>query len=294
MSRELISACYELESPGLDFRLEEPMKRKASWHKATVAALLAVATAGLASGCATKNYVRKEVTTTAQGLSARIENTEHGIEALSNQTEELNSLNREHARQIDSLDSNLQQVDERAGYAMAVGEGAQHAAELNATQVLILGENFANRNQYRLLSEEYVRFAFDSASIEPSYHQLLDGMARRMLERPDAILVLEGRTDSSGNDSYNIRLGERRLEAVIRHLVVDQGVSIHRLYKMSFGEARPLAPNGSREGRAQNRSVVIQILEPQLGNPPEVSQDEIQDENRAAFIDEIISERRPD
>ena len=255
------------------------MKQKVNWHKATVAALLAVATAGFAGGCATKNYVRKEVTGTAQELSARIENTEHGIEALSHQTEELNSLNRKHARQIESLDGNLQQVDERAGYAMAVGEGAQHASERNATQVLILQENFANRNQYGLLSEEYVRFAFDSASIEPAHHQLLDDVAWRMLERPDVILVLEGRTDATGNDSYNIRLGERRLETVIRHLVVNQGVPIHRLYKMSFGEARPLASNGSGEGRALNRSVVIQILEPQLGNAqdenPAVSQDEI-------------------
>ena len=270
------------------------MKQQMNWHKATVVALLAVATASLASGCATKNYVRKEVTATAQDLSARIEDTEHGIEALSHQTEELHSLNREHARKITSLDGNLQQVDERAGYAMAVGEGAQHSADRNATQVLILEEDFANRNLYGLLSEEYVRFAFDSASIEPSYHSLLDDVARRMQERPDAILVLEGRTDSTGNNAYNIRLGERRLETVIRHLVVNKSVPIHRLYRMSFGEARPLAPNGSREGRSQNRSVVIQILEPQLGDPQNVSWNEMQGENRAAFIDEILSEPRMD
>ena len=270
------------------------MQHKASWRKATVAALMAVAVVGITSGCATKNYVRKEVTTTAQDLSARIENTEHGIEALANQTEELNSLNREHARQIESLDGNLQQVDERAGYAMAVGEGAQHAAERNATQVLILEESFANRNQYALLSEEYVRFAFDSASMEPLHHQLLDDVARRMLERPDAILVLEGRTDSTGNNAYNIRLGERRLETVIRYLVVDRSVPIHRLYRMSFGEARPLAPNDSREGRSLNRSVVIQLLEPQIGNAQNASRNEMQDENRAAFIDEILSEARTD
>ena len=264
MSRELISACYKLESPGLDFRLEEPMQRKASWRKATVAALMAVAAVVLTSGCATKNYVREEVTTSAQDLSVRIENTEHGIEALSSQTEELNSLNRERAQQIESLDGNLQQVDERSVIAVAVGEGAQRSADRNSTQVSLLGENFANRNQYGLLSEEYVRFPFDSASMDPSHHQLLDDVARRMLENPDVILVLEGRTDSTGNDSYNIRLGERRLETVIRYLVVDQGVPIHRLHKMSFGEARPVAPNNSGEGRAQNRSVVIQILEPQL------------------------------
>ena len=270
------------------------MQRIASWRTATVAALMAVSAVGITSGCATKNYVRKEITATAQDLSARIETTEHGIEALSNQTEELNSLNREHARKIESLDGNLQQVDERAGYAVAVGEGAQHSADRNSTQVLLLGKSFANRNQYGLVSEEYVRFPFDSTSMDPSHHQLLDDVARRMLERPDAILVLEGRTDSTGNDSYNIRLGERRLEAVIRYLVVDQSVSIHRLYRMSFGEARPLAPNGSMEGRAQNRSVVIQVLEPQPGNAQNVSRNEMQDENRAAFIDEIFSGPRTD
>ena len=81
---------------------------------------------------------------------------------------------------------------------------------------------------------------------------------------------------------------------MIRYLVVDQSVSIHRLYRMSFGEARPLAPNGSREGRSQNRSVVIQILEPQLGDPQNVSWNEMQGENRAAIIDEILSEPRMD
>ena len=262
------------------------MQPKASWRKVTVATLMAVAAVGLTSGCATKNYVRNEVTTTAQDLSARIDTTEHGIEALSNQTAELNSLNREQARKIESLDGNLQQVDERAGYAMAVGEGAQHSADRNSTQVLFLGANFANRNKYGLLSEEYVRFLFDSASIEPSHHPLLNDVARQMLEHRDVILVLEGRTDSTGNDSYNIRLGERRLESVIRYLVVDQGVPIHRLHKMSYGEARPVAPNNSREGRAQNRSVVIQLLEPQLGNPSEVSRDATQqDESSAVLMD---------
>ena len=73
---------------------------------------------------------------------------------------------------------------------------------------------------------------------------------------------MEGRTDSTGDDAYNIRLGEKRLEAVIRYLVVNQSVPMHKVYQMSYGKEHPLTENKTREDRAENRAVVMRVMGP--------------------------------
>jgi outer membrane protein OmpA-like peptidoglycan-associated protein len=107
-----------------------------------------------------------------------------------------------------------------------------------------------------------VPFKFDSATIESAHTASLDALAQEAKSNPDAILVLEGRTDATGDESYNIQLGDRRLESVILYLVVEQGVPMHQVHKMSFGAAQPVASNDTAEGRAQNRSVIIRVMGP--------------------------------
>ncbi|MGH9782598.1 MAG: OmpA family protein, partial [Terriglobia bacterium] len=115
---------------------------------------------------------------------------------------------------------------------------------------------------YTVLSQETVKFKFNDATLDESYMSILDQLAQRIKESPDAILVMEGRTDTTGDPAYNIRLGERRLETVLRYLVVNQDVPMHKVYQMSFGEDKPLNENKTREERAENRAVVIRVMGP--------------------------------
>jgi outer membrane protein OmpA-like peptidoglycan-associated protein len=253
------------------------MKTNLSFWKSVTVIGMAVVLAGVSSGCvATRRFTRSRVDEKAQELSARIETNEQSIENNTNQLqahtgqiEELNSVARDHTGKIITLDTGLQQVDQKSQQAMTVGQqamtvgqGAQGTADNAIVQVSSLGRKFDNRNNYVVLSEETVKFKFNNTTLDESYLSMLDQLAQRIKESPDAILVMEGRTDTTGDAAYNIRLGEQRLEAVLRHLVVKQDVPMHKVYQMSFGEDKPLNENKTREERAENRAVVLRIMGP--------------------------------
>ncbi|MBI2819894.1 MAG: OmpA family protein, partial [Acidobacteria bacterium] len=141
---------------------------------------------------------------------------------------------------------------------------AQSTANQAVGHVNRLDSEFQNRNNYGIVSEHSIRFAFGSATLSKDLASELDQIAQQTKSSPDAIVVLEGRTDSTGDPAYNIQLGEKRLDAVVRYLVVEQGVPMQQIYKMSFGEAKPVASNDTREGRAQNRAVIVRVMEPDL------------------------------
>jgi len=236
-------------------------------------ALVVIAVTGLVlvgTGCATKGFVRQETQKTATVLSARIDQNEKAIEetgeqvrSANSQISELSTLNKQNAQKIDSLSSEVQRVDGRAGQARSAADGAQQTADKANRQVTVLDERFANRNRMGMLLERTVYFQLGSARLESSYHQDLIEAARVAKENANAVVAVEGRTDESGDAPYNIRLGENRVEAVVRFLVVDQGVPMHKVYKMSFGEDQPLASNETREGRAKNRCAVVKVLAPE-------------------------------
>ena len=249
------------------------MKQQASFTTAAVLLVLALGTVGVTSGCATRKYVRTTVGTKATELSARIDADgnridEHGnkLEANSSQIQELGSVTRDHTGKIATLDNNVQQVDAKTQQAMNIGQGAQTTADKAVGEVSSLDQKFQNRNNYQALTEEKVLFPFNSAKIEDKYKQVLDGIAEKISANPDAILVMEGRTDATGDDTYNIQLGEKRADAVLHYLVVEKGIPIHRIYKVSFGEEKPVAENKSRSGRAENRAVVMRVMGPNLEN----------------------------
>ena len=72
---------------------------------------------------------------------------------------------------------------------------------------------------------------------------------------------IAGYTDSTGDEAYNQKLGEERAMAVRNYLAMKHNIGLNRLNVISYGESDPVADNKTREGRAQNRRVVIKILE---------------------------------
>jgi len=78
-------------------------------------------------------------------------------------------------------------------------------------------------------------------------------------ENKNVYLEIQGHTDSSGPDMYNLELGEARAEAV-RRFLSKQGIALNRMSTISYGEEDPVAKNTSRKGRAQNRRVVVVVL----------------------------------
>jgi peptidoglycan-associated lipoprotein len=230
------------------------------------ALLAVVATAGITTGCASRKYVRTQVGSSANEINAKMDekdkSLQNGVDQNGSQISELNGVTRENSQQISSLDNGLKSTDSKATQAMTVGQSAQSAATQAGNHVNTLDQEFQNRNHYTQLSENSVEFKFNSFTIDKDQFAALDEIASKLKSDPDAILVLEGRTDNAGDASYNIMLGEKRLDSVIRYLVVEQGVPMQQIYKTSFGKDHPVADNKTKEGRAQNRAVVIRMMGP--------------------------------
>ena len=68
-------------------------------------------------------------------------------------------------------------------------------------------------------------------------------------------------TDNAGSTEYNYSLGEKRAMAVRNYLSESGGIPLHAMNTISYGESRPVADNGTQEGRSMNRRVVVRVLE---------------------------------
>ena len=101
-----------------------------------------------------------------------------------------------------------------------------------------------------------VNFDFDKAKLTPAASGILDEAAAGLLKQSGVPYEVSGYTDTSGDETYNQGLSERRADAV-RDYLVGHGVPADQLKVVGYGEANPIADNGTREGRAINRRVEI-------------------------------------
>jgi len=102
-------------------------------------------------------------------------------------------------------------------------------------------------------------FDFDKTTIKPEGRQVLDQVASQAAQLNLETIIATGHTDSTGPAAYNQGLSERRANAVKTYLI-SQGVATDRIYVEGKGATQPIASNATREGRAQNRRVEIEVI----------------------------------
>jgi OOP family OmpA-OmpF porin len=102
-------------------------------------------------------------------------------------------------------------------------------------------------------------FDFNRAVIRPEGRAKLDALALQINQIALEVVIATGHTDSVGTEAYNIKLGQRRAQAVKAYLV-SKGVDKRRVYVESRGESQPVADNRTQEGRAKNRRVEIEVI----------------------------------
>lgn len=236
--------------------------------------VLLVTIATLSSGCiASRKFVRTEVKTSSDALNARIDTTNSQVGELKDGVARVDGrvtavdgrvsqLDTKTNERFEGVKTEVQAVDQKAAGAQSAAAGAKSTADQAVTGVTTLDEKFQNRNLYSVAQEKAILFKFDSAKLDPKYQTDLEDLSTALTQNPNAIILLEGRTDAKGDPDYNVKLGERRVDSVKRYLTVEKGIPVYRIHEISFGAAKPVAQNNSKEGREQNRAVVVQVLVP--------------------------------
>ena len=196
--------------------------------------LMAAVVVVLSAGCASRKYVRTE-------LAVAEDKTNERLEVIKAQVEDTQQSLAEQEERLNEASKTARDAFDRAIAAGKLAEGK------------FLYES--------VLSDDKVRFGFDQADLSPEAQQALDLFAQGLLQRNENVFVeIQGHTDSIGSEAYNLRLGERRAEAVRSYLNVKHGIALHRMAVISYGESEPIADNSSRDQRAQNRRVVLVVL----------------------------------
>ena len=194
------------------------------------------------AGCAKKSYVQREVgevNKKVDAVSAEVEKTQQRVQ--------------QNEVRIDAVDKSAQSgISEAKGSAQAAMTKAQEA-EKAAKGKLIYTVT---------LSNDKVRFPVNKAEISDEAKALIDEAVGPLVKENRGVwFEIEGHTDNTGDAAYNFRLGEERAMAVRDYIAKTHGIALNRLNVISYGEEKPVAENKTRDGRAQNRRVVIRILE---------------------------------
>ena len=102
-------------------------------------------------------------------------------------------------------------------------------------------------------------FDFDKSVLKPEGKAKIDDLVSKIGGINLEVIIAVGHTDSVGTDAYNQKLSVRRADAVKAYLV-SKGVEKNRVYTEGKGEKQPVADNKTKEGRAKNRRVEIEVV----------------------------------
>ncbi|HTN35372.1 MAG TPA: OmpA family protein [Marinobacter sp.] len=140
------------------------------------------------------------------------------------------------------------------GYYMDKQE-AELRHKLQGTGVSVV----RNGDQIELVMPGNVTFDVNQASIKPSFSGTLESVALVLKEFNKTIIQVDGHTDSSGSQSYNQLLSEKRANSV-RDFLLNQGVEPKRTRAVGYGSRQPIASNDTPAGREQNRRVELTLV----------------------------------
>ena len=193
-----------------------------------------------AGACATKKFVR-----------TRVGEVNDKVATLSKSVEENQERTRQNEQRIGEVDQRVTTVDTEA--KAGIEKVNARAEEIDRATKRLVYEV--------VLSEDEGNFKFAKVDLPDEAKSELDTLVQKLKADPQgAFIEIEGHTDNVGPTEYNQRLGMERAEAVKRYLYEQHQVPLHKMNVISYGEEKPIAPNNTKDGRAQNRRVVVKVL----------------------------------
>ena len=211
-------------------------------------------TVAMAPACASKGFVRTEVG-----------NVNSKVDTLSGTLEETQERTRQNETRIGAVDTKAEAAGRAAADARTAADAAANAAKDVDTRLsnrLTTAEGAFRKLVYEVtLSEDAGNFRFGQTELPDEAKAALDMMVTNLKANPNAIWIeVEGHTDNVGDTMTNEKIGGDRAEAVKRYLYTQHQIPLHKISVISYGEEKPVAPNNTRAGRAQNRRVVVRVL----------------------------------
>jgi len=202
------------------------------------------------TACATKGFVRQSV----GEVNDKVETLGQSIEATQQQT-------KENAARIEQVDQKAAQAGTAAQTAQTSATAARSSADAASAKVAAV-ETATKRLIFEVVvSADQGNFEMGKADLPEDVRARLDELAAKLKAAPAGNYIeVEGHTDSTGAEATNERLGLARAESVKRYLYETYQIPLHKINVISYGESKPVAPNNTRDGRAQNRRVVIRVL----------------------------------
>jgi peptidoglycan-associated lipoprotein len=218
-------------------------------RKFFVALPIAVLAVG-GSACASKKFVRTSVG-----------EVNDKVDSLGQSVEETQERTRKN-------EGRISEVDQKAGAAQQAAQKASDAASAahNAANEVNGRVETMDKANKRLvfevvLSEDQGGFKFGQTALPDDTKAKLDELVAQLKQDPKNVFIeIEGHTDNVGPKPVNEKIGMERAEAVKKYLYEQYQVPLHKMNVISYGEEKPIAPNNTKAGRAQNRRVVIKVL----------------------------------
>jgi len=229
-----------------------------------VAIPIAVLAVGGSTACATKKFVRTSVG-----------QVNDKVDSLGRSLEETQERTRQNEGRITEVDQRAQgaasaaaAADQKATHAGAAAQTAQNAANQAGTAASTANQkaDALDRAMKKVIFEVVLQqaggdFKLGQTQLPDDAKAEIDRMVSQIKSDPKgAFFEIEGHTDNVGDKAYNERLGLDRAEAVKRYLYEQHQIPLHKMNVITYGEDKPVAPNNTRAGRAQNRRVVVKAI----------------------------------
>ncbi len=182
----------------------------------------------LASGCGVKkDYVNQSIADSEAKMNDKVSALQNDVTANQDQLQKLQALSQELSKKTD----------------MALNKAA----------------GFEN---YQQIWDGVINFDFDSYDITSAAEGILMDACEKLEQNPGAVIEIGGHTDKTGSSKYNYMLGRMRAESAKRFLSERCGVSMYRMFEVSYGKDKPVAMSDEMNAASKNRRVTLKIWGP--------------------------------
>jgi outer membrane protein OmpA-like peptidoglycan-associated protein len=225
--------------------------------------MLAVGIVGLVAlltaGCATKKFVRENVT----NLETKIGGVDKKYDdKTAENTTRITDLDKKTEAGIADAQKKGEDAAQQAGKAENDAQSANTLAQKGVDEAGKVGQQLENADNFQPVKTETVLFKFNHADLTTEDKGQLDTLAQSVASMKHYVVEVAGYTDKVGDPQYNLDLSRRRADTVVRYLTENGRVPLVRIRYLGYGEDMPAGDNKSRDGRKQNRRVEVKVMAP--------------------------------